>query len=58
MIQNIFPIAIGTYELDRNLSKTELSFLKGSQSNDDLVEPTYRINKGNLGSVAHDILHN
>jgi len=51
MIQNIFPTPIGTYELDRNLSKTELSFLKGDESE-------YRTNKGNLSSVASDVLHN
>ena len=51
MIQNIFPTAVGAYELNRNLSKTELSFLKFEES-------AYRVNKGNLGSIAHDVISN
>lgn len=47
MIHNLFPIPIGRYELDRDLTDKELSFLKTQET---------RSNTGNITSTNNTIL--
>ena len=47
MIHNLFPIPVGIYNLDRDLTVNELSFLKNQET---------RSNVGNTISIDHTIL--
>lgn len=47
MIQNLFPIPVGDYTLDRELSAEEISFIKQQETYD---------NEGNLTSQNHKML--
>lgn len=49
VIQNLFPIPVGFYKLDRDLTTKELSFIKGQKT---------RSNTGNTTSVDNVILRN
>ena len=46
---NLFPTALGLYEIDRELSEDEISFIKGQET---------RSNMGNTTSVDNTILKN
>ena len=49
MIHNLFPIPVGIYKLDRDLTEKELDFIKGQET---------RPNMGNLTSKDNTILRN
>jgi len=49
MIQNLFPTPVGLYCLERDLTKTEISFIKGQETSN---------NVGNTVSTNHTILNN
>ena len=49
MIHNLFPIPVGIYKLDRDLTERELDFIKGQET---------RPNMGNVTSKDNTILRN
>jgi len=49
MIHNLFPIPVGIYKLDRDLTKEEIDFIKGQET---------RPNMGNVTSKDNTILRN
>ena len=49
MIHNLFPIPVGIYKLDRDLTEKELDFIKGQET---------RPNMGNVTSKDNTILRN